>query len=112
MCSRQIPDDEIVKFKVYEPKLLNGLKRKKMCEDLVKPFQINVEELLFEDFSKIQNEEGQNMDLYITMKCSGTDRLITSKGDAVSAHDRLWQKKKVKAKEYLLFCFMVKKWQF
>ncbi|XP_021282728.1 40S ribosomal protein S21-2-like isoform X2 [Herrania umbratica] len=77
----------------------------------------------------MQNEEGQNMDLYIPRKCSATTRLITSKdhasvqmnighldelgrytgsystfalcgfvraqGDADSAVDRLWQKKKV-----------------
>ncbi|XP_031102555.1 40S ribosomal protein S21 [Ipomoea triloba] len=76
----------------------------------------------------MQNEEGQNMDLYIPRKCSATNRLITSKdhasvqinvghlnehgvydgkyttfalcgfvraqGDADSALDRLWQKKK------------------
>ncbi|KAL3371612.1 hypothetical protein AABB24_008250, partial [Solanum stoloniferum] len=77
---------------------------------------------------KMQNDEGQNMDLYIPRKCSATNRLITSKdhasvqlnvghldesgrytgqfttyalcgfiraqGDADSALDRLWQKKK------------------
>ncbi|CAA0832611.1 40S ribosomal protein S21-2 [Striga hermonthica] len=76
----------------------------------------------------MQNDEGQNMDLYIPRKCSATNRLITSKdhasvqlnighldeagryigqsttfalcgfiraqGDADSAVDRLWQKKK------------------
>nr|7QIX_L Chain L, 40S ribosomal protein S21 [Solanum lycopersicum]7QIZ_BA Chain BA, 40S ribosomal protein S21 [Solanum lycopersicum] len=76
----------------------------------------------------MQNDEGQNMDLYIPRKCSATNRLITSKdhasvqlnvghldesgvytgqfttyalcgfiraqGDADSAMDRLWQKKK------------------
>ncbi|KAK4352355.1 hypothetical protein RND71_027873 [Anisodus tanguticus] len=76
----------------------------------------------------MQNDEGQNMDLYIPRKCSATNRLITSKdhasvqlnvghldecgrytgqfttyalcgfiraqGDADSALDRLWQKKK------------------
>lgn len=30
----------------------------------------------------MQNEEGQNMDLYILMKCSATNRLITSKDHA------------------------------
>ncbi|KAK8620225.1 hypothetical protein V6N13_066706 [Hibiscus sabdariffa] len=79
----------------------------------------------------MQNEEGQNMDLYIPRKCSATNRLITSKdhasvqinvghldelgrytgtfttfalcgfvraqGDADSALDRLWQKKKAEA---------------
>nr|KAJ0188068.1 hypothetical protein LSAT_V11C900491110 [Lactuca sativa] len=84
-------------------------------------------------FAKMQNEEGQNMDLYIPRKCSATNRLITSKdhasvqinvghldesgrytgqfstfalcgfvraqGDADSALDRLWQKKKVEAKQ-------------
>ncbi|KAK4373472.1 hypothetical protein RND71_008856 [Anisodus tanguticus] len=78
--------------------------------------------------AKMQNDEGQNMDLYIPRKCSATNRLITSKdhasvqlnvghldefgrytgqfttyalcgfiraqGDADSALDRLWQKKK------------------
>lgn len=77
----------------------------------------------------MQNEEGQNIDLYIPRKCSATNRLITSKdhasvqlnightdengiytgqfttfalsgfvraqGDADSAIDRLWQKKKL-----------------
>ncbi|KAL8507979.1 hypothetical protein ACS0TY_018506 [Phlomoides rotata] len=77
----------------------------------------------------MQNDEGQNMDLYIPRKCFATNRLITSKdhasvqfnlghldergvytgafstfalcgfiraqGDADSAVDRLWQKKKV-----------------
>ncbi|PHT60031.1 40S ribosomal protein S21 [Capsicum baccatum] len=81
----------------------------------------------------MQNEEGQNMDLYIPRKCSATNRLITSKdhasvqlnvghlddrgvytgtfttfalcgfiraqGDADSALDRLWQKKKVEARQ-------------
>ncbi|GKC73826.1 40S ribosomal protein S21-2-like protein, partial [Tanacetum coccineum] len=85
--------------------------------------------LLCEENVKMQNEEGQNMDLYIPRKCSATNRLITSKdhasvqinvghldesgrytgqfstfalcgfvraqGDADSALDRLWQKKKV-----------------
>lgn len=83
--------------------------------------------------AKMQNEEGQNMDLYIPRKCSATNRLITSKdhasvqlnvghlddrgvytgsfttfalcgfiraqGDADSALDRLWQKKKVEARQ-------------
>lgn len=31
---------------------------------------------------KMQNEEGQNMDLYIPRKCSATNRLITSKDHA------------------------------
>ncbi|KAK1440474.1 hypothetical protein QVD17_06301 [Tagetes erecta] len=82
---------------------------------------------------KMQNEEGQNMDLYIPRKCSATNRLITSKdhasvqinvghldetgrytgqfstfalcgfvraqGDADSALDRLWQKKKVEVRQ-------------
>ncbi|XP_042483634.1 40S ribosomal protein S21-like [Macadamia integrifolia] len=77
----------------------------------------------------MQNEEGQNMGLYIPRKCFATNRLITSKdhdsvqinighvdenglytghfttsaiygfvraqGDADSALDRLWPKKKV-----------------
>ncbi|KAF2316856.1 hypothetical protein GH714_042197 [Hevea brasiliensis] len=81
----------------------------------------------------MQNEEGQNMDLYIPRKCSATNRLITSKdhasvqinighldanglyvgqcttialcgfvraqGDADSALDRLWQKKKVEHRQ-------------
>ncbi|KAI8020761.1 40S ribosomal protein S21-2 [Camellia lanceoleosa] len=81
----------------------------------------------------MQNEEGQNMDLYIPRKCSATNRLITAKdhasvqinvghldeagcytgqfttfalcgfvraqGDADSAVDRLWQKKKVEARQ-------------
>ncbi|KAL0316691.1 UNVERIFIED_CONTAM: 40S ribosomal protein S21-2 [Sesamum radiatum] len=94
----------------------------------------------------MQNEEGQNMDLYIPRKCSATNRLITSKdhasvqinighldergiytgafstfalcgfiraqlirlagqgllgfqGDADSALDRLWQKKKVEVRQ-------------
>ncbi|XP_024361949.1 small ribosomal subunit protein eS21y [Physcomitrium patens] len=76
----------------------------------------------------MQNEEGENVDLYIPRKCSSTNRLITSKdvasvqlnvghldengvytgqfttfalcgfvraqGDADSALDRLWAKKK------------------
>ncbi|KAL0378193.1 UNVERIFIED_CONTAM: 40S ribosomal protein S21 [Sesamum radiatum] len=83
--------------------------------------------------AKMQNEEGQNMDLYIPRKCSATNRLITSKdhasvqinighvdergiytgafstfalcgfiraqGDADSALDRLWQKKKVEVRQ-------------
>ncbi|KAF8038833.1 hypothetical protein BT93_B1395 [Corymbia citriodora subsp. variegata] len=82
---------------------------------------------------KMQNEEGQNMDLYIPRKCSATNRLITSKdhasvqinighlgpdgvytnqfttfalcgfiraqGDADSAVDRLWQKKKAELRQ-------------
>ncbi|KAF7153475.1 hypothetical protein RHSIM_Rhsim01G0283600 [Rhododendron simsii] len=78
--------------------------------------------------AKMQNDEGQNMDLYIPRKCSATNRLITAKdhasvqinvghldangiytgqfttlalcgyiraqGDADSALDRIWQKKK------------------
>ncbi|KAL2247236.1 UNVERIFIED_CONTAM: Cytochrome domain-containing protein, partial [Sesamum indicum] len=32
--------------------------------------------------AKMQNEEGQNMDLYIPRKCSATNRLITSKDNA------------------------------
>ncbi|KAK4795571.1 hypothetical protein SAY86_027897 [Trapa natans] len=85
------------------------------------------------DLAKMQNEEGQNMDLYIPRKCSATNRLITSKdhasvqinvghlgpdgvytnqfttfalcgyiraqGDADSAIDRLWQKKKAEIKQ-------------
>ncbi|KAF8038758.1 40S ribosomal protein S21-2 [Syzygium oleosum] len=81
----------------------------------------------------MQNEEGQNMDLYIPRKCSATNRLITSKdhasvqinighlgpdgvytnqfttfalcgfiraqGDADSAVDRLWQKKKAELRQ-------------
>ncbi|KAE8720922.1 40S ribosomal protein S21 [Hibiscus syriacus] len=81
----------------------------------------------------MQNEEGQNMDLYIPRKCSATNRLITSKdhasvqinvghldelsrytgtcstfalcgfvraqGDADSALDRLWQKKKAEVRQ-------------
>ncbi|OIT33679.1 small ribosomal subunit protein eS21 [Nicotiana tabacum] len=82
----------------------------------------------------MQNEEGQNVDLYIPRKCSATNRVITSKdhasvqlnvghlddkglyipgsfttfalcgfiraqGDADSALDRLWQKKKVEARQ-------------
>ncbi|XP_042046998.1 40S ribosomal protein S21-like [Salvia splendens] len=81
----------------------------------------------------MQNEEGQNMDLYIPRKCSATNRLITSKdhasvqinighldesgrytgqfstfalcgfiraqGDADSALDRLWQKKKAETQQ-------------
>nr|KAJ0223466.1 hypothetical protein LSAT_V11C200080870 [Lactuca sativa] len=38
-----------------------------------------IEKLLFEEFSKIQNEEGQHMDLYIPKNSATTDRLITSK---------------------------------
>ncbi|XP_042476607.1 40S ribosomal protein S21-2-like [Macadamia integrifolia] len=82
----------------------------------------------------MQNEEGQNMDLYIPRKCSATNRLITSKdhasvqinighlnengeysgqfttfalcgfiraqGDADSALDRLWQKKRVEVQQH------------
>ncbi|KAJ8772036.1 hypothetical protein K2173_027213 [Erythroxylum novogranatense] len=81
----------------------------------------------------MQNEEGQNMDLYIPRKCSATNRLITAKdhasvqinighldgsghytgqfstyalcgfvraqGDADSALDRLWQKKKAELRQ-------------
>jgi len=81
----------------------------------------------------MQNEEGQNMDLYIPRKCSATNRLITAKdhasvqinlghldergiytgnfstfalsgyiraqGDADSALDRLWQKKRVEVRQ-------------
>ncbi|KAG9139664.1 hypothetical protein Leryth_020097 [Lithospermum erythrorhizon] len=87
----------------------------------------------------MQNEEGQNTELYIPRKCSATNRLITSKdhasvqinighldergvytggfstfalcgyiraqgdlfcmGDADSALDRLWQKKKADARQ-------------
>ncbi|KAK9266316.1 hypothetical protein L1049_016954 [Liquidambar formosana] len=82
----------------------------------------------------MQNDEGQNMDLYIPRKCSATNRLITSKdhasvqiniahldadgiyrsnqfstfalcgfiraqGDADSALDRLWQKKKAEVRQ-------------
>ncbi|KAF9605724.1 hypothetical protein IFM89_018120 [Coptis chinensis] len=81
----------------------------------------------------MQNEEGQQTDLYIPRKCSATNRLITSKdhasvqinvghlnehgmytgkfstfalcgyiraqGDADSALDRLWQKKKVEVQQ-------------
>ncbi|CAH2045188.1 unnamed protein product [Thlaspi arvense] len=81
----------------------------------------------------MQNEEGQNTELYVPRKCSATNRLITSKdhasvqlnighldadgiytgqsstfalcgfvraqGDADSGIDRLWQKKKVEAKQ-------------
>ncbi|KAG5244792.1 40S ribosomal protein [Salix suchowensis] len=81
----------------------------------------------------MQNDEGQNMDLYIPRKCSATNRLITSKdhasvqlnighldgnghytgqfttfalcgfvraqGDADSAVDRLWQKKKTELRQ-------------
>lgn len=32
--------------------------------------------------AKMQNDEGQNMDLYIPRKCSATNRLITSKDHA------------------------------
>ncbi|CAL5413134.1 unnamed protein product [Camellia sinensis] len=87
----------------------------------------------FKTPAKMQNEEGQNMDLYIPRKCSATNRLITAKdhasvqlnvghlddsgvytgtfttfalcgfvraqGDADSAVDRLWQKKKVEARQ-------------
>ncbi|CAI9090017.1 OLC1v1024698C1 [Oldenlandia corymbosa var. corymbosa] len=90
----------------------------------------NLLKVLRKKFAKMQNEEGQNMDLYIPRKCSATNRLITSKdhasvqlnighldehgvytgnfstfalcgfvraqGDADSALDRLWQKKKEK----------------
>ncbi|KAG9446045.1 hypothetical protein H6P81_012173 [Aristolochia fimbriata] len=83
--------------------------------------------------TKMQNEEGQHMDLYIPRKCSATNRLITSKdhasvqinighldesgiytgqlstfalcgfvraqGDADSALDRLWQKKKAEVRQ-------------
>ncbi|GAB2248014.1 hypothetical protein Droror1_Dr00007896 [Drosera rotundifolia] len=82
---------------------------------------------------KMQNEEGQIMDLYIPRKCSATNRLITAKdhasvqinighldengvynntfstfalsgfvraqGDADSALDRLWQKKKAELRQ-------------
>lgn len=82
---------------------------------------------------KMQNEEGQNTDLYIPRKCSATNRLITAKdhasvqinvghldadgvytgqsttfalcgfiraqGDADSAIDRLWQKKRVEVRQ-------------
>ncbi|CAN4090282.1 unnamed protein product [Withania somnifera] len=82
----------------------------------------------------MQNDEVQNMDLYIPRKCSATNRLITSKdhasvqlnvghldefgrytgqfttyalcgfiraqGDADSALDRLWQKKKAEAGQH------------
>ncbi|KAL1549789.1 Small ribosomal subunit protein eS21y [Salvia divinorum] len=85
------------------------------------------------NLANMQNEEGQNMDLYIPRKCSATNRLITSKdhasvqinvghldesgrytgqfstfalcgfiraqGDADSALDRLWQKKKGEAQQ-------------
>ncbi|KAJ8623191.1 hypothetical protein MRB53_031720 [Persea americana] len=37
---------------------------------------------LVEPNTKMQNEEGQNMDLYIPRKCSATNRLITSKDHA------------------------------
>ncbi|EOA25212.1 hypothetical protein CARUB_v10018525mg [Capsella rubella] len=77
----------------------------------------------------MQNEEGQVTELYIPRKCSATNRLITSKdhasvqlnighldadgiytgqfstfalcgfGDADSGVDKLWQKKKVEAKQ-------------
>lgn len=87
----------------------------------------------FKQPAKMQNEEGQNMDLYIPRKCSATNRLITSKdhasvqinvghldesgtytgqfttfalcgfvraqGDADSALDRLWQKKKAEVRQ-------------
>ncbi|KAH7864324.1 hypothetical protein Vadar_028347 [Vaccinium darrowii] len=83
--------------------------------------------------AKMQNDEGQNMDLYIPRKCSATNRLITAKdhasvqlnvghldangvytgqfttfalcgyiraqGDADSALDRLWQKKKAEIRQ-------------
>ncbi|KAI3752505.1 hypothetical protein L2E82_24539 [Cichorium intybus] len=97
------------------------------------PEEYKRQQLLFEEVAKMQNEEGQNMDLYIPRKCSATNRLITSKdhasvqinvghvdesgrytgqfstfalcgfvraqGDADSALDRLWQKKKVEARQ-------------
>ncbi|CAL5437194.1 unnamed protein product [Camellia sinensis] len=87
----------------------------------------------FKPTAKMQNEEGQNMDLYIPRKCSATNRLITAKdhasvqinvghldengiytgqfttfalcgfvraqGDADSAVDRLWQKKKTELRQ-------------
>ncbi|KAE9464094.1 hypothetical protein C3L33_04042, partial [Rhododendron williamsianum] len=83
--------------------------------------------------AKMQNDEGQNMDLYIPRKCSATNRLITAKdhasvqinvghldvngiytgqfttlalcgyiraqGDADSALDRIWQKKKAELRQ-------------
>ncbi|KAH7867080.1 hypothetical protein Vadar_028639 [Vaccinium darrowii] len=89
--------------------------------------------LLLKQSAKMQNEEGENMDLYIPRKCSATNRLITAKdhasvqlnvghldeagrytgqfstlalcgyiraqGDADSALDRLWQKKKVQVRQ-------------
>ncbi|CAL5433229.1 unnamed protein product [Camellia sinensis] len=90
-------------------------------------------EVAFKPTAKMQNEEGQNMDLYIPRKCSATNRLITAKdhasvqinvghldengiytgqfttfalcgfvraqGDADSAVDRLWQKKKTELRQ-------------
>ncbi|XP_058210053.1 small ribosomal subunit protein eS21y [Rhododendron vialii] len=81
----------------------------------------------------MQNDEGQNMDLYIPRKCSATNRLIIAKdhasvqinvghldangiytgqfttlalcgyiraqGDADSALDRIWQKKKAELRQ-------------
>ncbi|PPS04457.1 hypothetical protein GOBAR_AA16206 [Gossypium barbadense] len=39
-------------------------------------------EVVVKQSEKMQNEEGQNMDLYIPRKCSATNRLITSKDHA------------------------------
>ncbi|KAG0485621.1 hypothetical protein HPP92_009700 [Vanilla planifolia] len=86
-----------------------------------------------EHYCKMQNEEGQLVDLYIPRKCSATNRLITAKdhaavqinvghldehgiytrefstfalsgfvraqGDADSALDRLWLKKKAEIRQ-------------
>ncbi|CAL5357608.1 unnamed protein product [Camellia sinensis] len=38
--------------------------------------------MAFKPTAKMQNEEGQNMDLYIPRKCSATNRLITAKDHA------------------------------
>ncbi|KAK4768892.1 hypothetical protein SAY86_027042 [Trapa natans] len=49
-------------------------------EDLV--FSVSDSSAAHKELVKMQNEEGQNMDLYIPRKCSATNRLITSKDHA------------------------------
>ncbi|KAH1033114.1 hypothetical protein J1N35_045288 [Gossypium stocksii] len=103
------------------------------CVLSLKPGDLSFVLCWVKQFAKMQNEEGQNMDLYIPRKCSATNRLITSKdhasvqinvghldelgrytgtfstfalcgfvraqGDADSALDRLWQKKKAEVRQ-------------
>ncbi|KAF5782017.1 putative ribosomal protein S21e [Helianthus annuus] len=123
----------IVLYLIKRFRVLHSSNTQQLLELSYRRFTSELGFCCFKKSPTMQNEEGQNMDLYIPRKCSATNRLITSKdhasvqinvghldesglytgqfstfalcgfvraqGDADSALDRLWQRKKVETRQ-------------